>query len=233
MSTSLPRSPHLDPIRRQVRQLLNEHRARSRAAGERIVQHHSRFTGKSIDEVLEADFSLQDAQLVVAREYGHSNWSRLVGVIDLMRHVKERSETGRSVHVLARDNDELSFFESLLRPHYSPDQMGLLRHELPGRTEDVLLSSISMINTSPILISEYRTLGSSHLWEHRHRPEGPFQIDRYLGRTLAIISSSLRGQPPVRHGVKEKETQPEYDEVDELSARQLCELYDSVIEVGI
>jgi hypothetical protein len=233
MSPSLPRSPHLEPIRRLAKQLLDDHRAHNRAAGERIVQHHSRFAGKSPDEALAEDLSPQDAQLVVARECGQNNWSRLVGVVDLMREVNQMFEVGKPVHVIAKDAEEMGVFEALLSPHYSSNQLGILRDVLPGRNEAVLSRSIRILSDSPILISEYRTLGGTHLLEHVHQPGGPFQVDRLLARTRAVVPTSLQGQRPVLHGVKEEMTQLEFDEVHEMSTRQLCELYDSFIEVNL
>jgi hypothetical protein len=234
MSPVLPRSPHLEPTRRLAKELLGAHQEQSKAAGERIVQHHSRFKGKTPEQALSDDFSLQDAQLVVAREYGQANWSQLVGVVELMRQVHGLFAEGRHVHVVAKDVVEMKAFAELLRPHYGPDQFGLLEYYSSGeKTESVLARSVRIISESPVLVSEYRTLGLSHLLERRSRPDGPFEVDELLARTRAIVSTSLYSRRPVLLGVKEHEDQSEFDEVAKINTKQLCSLYGSVTEVNL
>ena len=234
MSPVLPRNPHLQPIRRLAKGLLGAHQEQTEAAGERIAEHHPRFTGKTPGQALSEEFSLQDAQLVVAREHGRANWSQLVGVVKLMRRVHGVFVEGRHVHVVAKDAVQMDAFAGIFRPHYGPDQFGLLERYSPGeKTESALGRSIHLISESRVLVSEYHTLGLAHLLEHRRRPDGPFEIDRLLGRTQAIVPKSLYSSRPVLLGVKEQEAQSGFAEVREIKIQQLCSLYGSVSEVNL
>ena len=234
MSPVLPRSPHLQPIRRLAKALLGAHQEQTEAAGERIAQHHPRFSGKNPEQALSQDFSLQDAQLVVAREYGRANWSQLVGVVELMRRVHGVFVEGRHVHVVAKDAVQMNAFAGLLSPHYGPDQFGLLEHYSPGeKTESAVGRSVHIISESTVLVAEYHTLGLAHLLEHRRWPEGPFEVDRLLARTQAIVPKSLYSSRPVLLGVKKQEAQPDFDEVREIKLQHLCSLYGSVSEVNL
>jgi hypothetical protein len=77
VSRGLPERPHLDVPKREARELLNQWRNGDREAFERIRQRHPRFA-KSDDSALAAGpFRLNDAQLVIAREYGLGNWNIL------------------------------------------------------------------------------------------------------------------------------------------------------------
>src|SRR5215467_2648016 len=77
VSRGLPERPHLDIPKREARELLNLWRSGDREAFERIRNRHPRFT-KADDAALAAGpFRLNDAQLVIAREYGLHNWKTL------------------------------------------------------------------------------------------------------------------------------------------------------------
>jgi hypothetical protein len=60
--------------RDQVRTLLQQARAGTVEALQRVAQHHPRFAGGRIDA---AALALSDAQLVIAREYGFRSWPKL------------------------------------------------------------------------------------------------------------------------------------------------------------
>ena len=68
--SQLPSRPSLDYLKNQSKRLRNAHRAGTARAVQRIGEHHPRLADKSEDEILSAKFSVQDAQAVVAREYG-------------------------------------------------------------------------------------------------------------------------------------------------------------------
>ena len=235
MSTSLPRSPDLHHLRKRAKQLLNKHRNGDRSVGNPIRSHHARFAGADLGKILAADFSLQDAQLVVARESGQSNWARLVAVVELMRQVSQPLESGGCVHVIARDPDDAHSFEELLKPHYGSDQLGLLPPYVRGeRVPAALARSTRILLKMSILIAEYRTLCLTYLLEHRHKPEGPFQVDMQLARTHAIVPRSVFGRKPVLHGVKtHNDNESEIDHVLELSTSQLGNLYGSLIVINL
>jgi hypothetical protein len=77
VSRSLPERPHLDVPKREARALLKEWRAGLPEALDRIARRHPRFRGAEPAAIAAEKFLLNDAQLVVAREYGFSNWAEL------------------------------------------------------------------------------------------------------------------------------------------------------------
>src|SRR4051812_43802031 len=77
VSRGLPSRPHLDIPKREARALLKDFRAGKPEALERIARRHPRFRGVDQSALSEGKFLLNDAQLVIAREYGLSNWSEL------------------------------------------------------------------------------------------------------------------------------------------------------------
>jgi hypothetical protein len=85
VSRDLPSRPHLDVPKREARALLKDFRAGKTEALERIARRHPRF--KEASPLLSSKredrkFLLNDAQLVIAREYGFLNWAELKERID-------------------------------------------------------------------------------------------------------------------------------------------------------
>jgi ankyrin repeat protein len=77
VSRRLPRRPHLDVPKREARELLKEWRAAKPEALDRIRRRHPKFRAAEDPAISLAAFRLSDAQLVIAREYGFSNWTQL------------------------------------------------------------------------------------------------------------------------------------------------------------
>ena len=77
VSRRLPEKPHLDVPKREARALLKEWRAKLPEALERIRRRHPKFRDADDAAVSAGKFLLNDAQLVLAREYGFSNWAEL------------------------------------------------------------------------------------------------------------------------------------------------------------
>jgi hypothetical protein len=73
----LPERPDLDVPKREARTLLREWRAGTPEAIERVRRRHSKFRKADPTAISATKFLLNDAQLVVAREYGFSNWTEL------------------------------------------------------------------------------------------------------------------------------------------------------------
>ena len=80
---SLPPRPSLAQLKIQAAELHQEHRAGLLPAAARIVAHHPRFKGQSLETVLDTALRLADAQLVIAREYGFDSWSKLKHHVEL------------------------------------------------------------------------------------------------------------------------------------------------------
>jgi hypothetical protein len=77
VSRELPEKPHLDVPKREARALLKEWRAKLPEALDRIRRRHPRFRNADDAAMTAGKFLLNDAQLVLAREYGFSNWTEL------------------------------------------------------------------------------------------------------------------------------------------------------------
>src|SRR5437762_13961454 len=77
VSRGLPEKPHIDVPKREARTLLKEWRAGFPDALERIGRRHPGFQKADPATISAAKFLLNDAQLVIAREYGFSNWAEL------------------------------------------------------------------------------------------------------------------------------------------------------------
>ena len=77
VSRELPEKPHLDVPKREARELLKEWRKNLPEALERIRRRHPRFRDANDVSISVGKFLLNDAQFVVAREYGFSNWAQL------------------------------------------------------------------------------------------------------------------------------------------------------------
>jgi ankyrin repeat protein len=97
VSRRLPASPHLDVPKQQARQLLQQCKAKSIDALDRIRRRHPRFH-KAEDDDISIRAKLSDAQLVIAWEYGFSSW----------RELKERitgSTTAQLIDTAIRSNN--------------------------------------------------------------------------------------------------------------------------------
>jgi len=76
VSRDLPAHPHLDVPKQQARELLQQCRAKSNDALDRVRRQHPRLRTAD-DATLSGRLKLNDAQLVIAREYGFSSWTQL------------------------------------------------------------------------------------------------------------------------------------------------------------
>src|SRR5690349_3426984 len=77
VSRQLPQRPHLDVPKREARELLGAWRTGQTEALERIRHCHPRYHESTDADIAAATFKLSDAQQVVAREYGFTNWTAL------------------------------------------------------------------------------------------------------------------------------------------------------------
>jgi hypothetical protein len=77
VSRDLPPRPHLDVPKREARALLSAWRNADPDALARIRRRHPRFQDLPDAEVARGKFLLNDAQRVIAREYGLEHWTEL------------------------------------------------------------------------------------------------------------------------------------------------------------
>ena len=82
MSKSLPPSPSLEQLKKQAKDLRKAHRSADPEAAERIAVNLPRLAGASAGEIFATEFSLQEAQHIIAREYGCQHWEMLLAVVD-------------------------------------------------------------------------------------------------------------------------------------------------------
>jgi len=66
----LPSNPHLDHLRYQAKDVLRDHAGRNPGVAQRIREFHPYFNRATDAEIFDAQLSLSDAQLTIAREYG-------------------------------------------------------------------------------------------------------------------------------------------------------------------
>lgn len=84
---ALPPNPNLEQLKKQAKSLLKDHRSADLASAQRLRQTLSHLSDWTDDEIFQTKFSLRNAQLVIAREYGFERWA------DLKRHVESRQAT--------------------------------------------------------------------------------------------------------------------------------------------
>ncbi len=78
----LPTNPNLEFLKKEAKALRALHRQGDVACCARIRIYDSDFTHKSDEEILSAHFSINDAQRVIAREYGYTSWATLKDYIE-------------------------------------------------------------------------------------------------------------------------------------------------------
>ena len=76
----LPPTPSLEYLKSQAKQLLKAHKEGSLDVLQRIRAFFPKLSDATDTEIQQATFGLQDAQLVIAREYGFASWTRLADV---------------------------------------------------------------------------------------------------------------------------------------------------------
>ena len=76
VSRGLPAHPHLEVPKKQARELLQQIKAKSSEAIDRVKRRHPKFQTAD-DDAIYIRFRLSDAQLVIAKEYGFTSWAKL------------------------------------------------------------------------------------------------------------------------------------------------------------
>ena len=85
----LPSNPNLDHLKYQAKDLLKERSVHTPGVAQRIREFHPRFREATDAEIFDAQLSLSDAQLTIAREYGFPSWARL------KRHIEKPTLSDR------------------------------------------------------------------------------------------------------------------------------------------
>lgn len=116
MSTHLPLRPSLEQFRKQAKALLKRQRAADSEAFSRIRKSHPRWRRLSNEQVAASPFTLADAQLVIANEYGFASWSRLRSHVKALEAAAATAETLASLRDAA-GKGELARLNILLDAH--------------------------------------------------------------------------------------------------------------------
>lgn len=77
----LPASADINHLKHQAKDLLSDFRSGKMSAYQRIREFHPKMAQLSDDAISGQTFSLSDALLSIAREYGYSSWPRLKTVV--------------------------------------------------------------------------------------------------------------------------------------------------------
>jgi hypothetical protein len=85
----LPSNPNLRHLKLQAKDLLKERTSRTPGVAQRLREFHHRFGRATDAEIFEAQLTLGDAQLTIAREYGFPSWARL------KRHIEKPTLSDR------------------------------------------------------------------------------------------------------------------------------------------
>jgi ankyrin repeat protein len=93
----LPPTPSLEYDKKQAKALLKAYQQGDSAALDRIQSNHPKIGHFSHLQLLEANFKLADAQVVIAREYGFSSWTKL------KRHIQSLSPDFKNKLSLFKD----------------------------------------------------------------------------------------------------------------------------------
>jgi ankyrin repeat protein len=112
MSKSLPSRPNLEQLKNQAKDLLKAHQSSNAESFQRIQASHPDYSNASEHELRNATFSLGDAQLVIAREYGFSSWPKLKEHIESL--LLETAEPMELFHRAFKEDDAV-FFRKLVK----------------------------------------------------------------------------------------------------------------------
>ena len=77
MKKQLPPRPSLEQLKKQAKAILKGHHAGDPEILKRIQEEHPRWRKSSAAAMQKGRFTLSDAQLVIAKEYGFESWAKL------------------------------------------------------------------------------------------------------------------------------------------------------------
>ena len=165
----LPPNPNLEHLKSQAKKLLKAYRGDSDDAIDRIRSFFPRLANAADVEIQQAEFGLQDAQLVIAREYGFENWSRLKErVIHLEQNAAE--DTAKEILfkiIRAADIDEADI--SKVKALIAADSSLISAKDDEGRTPvEALVTTRRIIN---VIASRPRKTIYNILMEQGAKPD--------------------------------------------------------------
>ncbi len=81
---SLPDKPDLEFLKKEAKSLRNSHRQGDVSCCEILRKYDTSYQAKSDTEILTKKFSINDAQRIIAREYGYTSWAILKRYIETL-----------------------------------------------------------------------------------------------------------------------------------------------------
>jgi hypothetical protein len=75
LTDAVRRLPIRDQLDRQAHRIVEAHNAGDRAVVPHITCWHPKLVCRSADEIMDSEFTLDDARQTIAREYGFADWS--------------------------------------------------------------------------------------------------------------------------------------------------------------
>ena len=225
MSRALPRKPHIDSLKKQARQLLQAHRE-GRPESLRSIRTYMPHWGSLSDAaILQRSFTLQQAQCVLSREYGFSNWAELVRAVEIIRQAESAMlsqvdaalSKGQSIHVLIPEHMAADVAQRLTA-HCGPNRVLLVSRA----SQESFNGWIDRIATAAVVVSPPRELGFLHMHERLQKLEGPWDFEQLLSETHAFVNVSFREErtPLIISGPEE-----ETGVVRDLISMYLTEFY--------
>ena len=121
MHRTLPNRPSLEQLKKQAKDLRKAHRSSSPEVVERIQSHLPRLSTATPEEIIAGNFSLQEAQHVIACEYGCKHWEMLCSLVtgDLNALAGLSNE---HIQTLLREVDQQDFIRAFMGAGYTVSQ---------------------------------------------------------------------------------------------------------------
>ena len=116
MSKQLPLRPSLEQLKKQAKSLLKSQQAADSEALTRIRESHPRWKNVSDEQIAASPFTLADAQLVFASEYGFASWSKLQPHVKTLEATSATAQAVESLREAAGRGD-LARLNTLLDAH--------------------------------------------------------------------------------------------------------------------
>lgn len=142
----LPPTPNLEHLKSQAKQLLKAHKEGALEAFQRIRTFFPKLADATDAEIQDAAFGLQDAQLVIAREYGFASWTRLKEAVLHQEQAVDETPTKNLLFQILRIPDltqtDIQRVDTLL----TADPSLVSVRDAEGRTPLEALASRGLIN---------------------------------------------------------------------------------------
>ncbi|HKF48380.1 MAG TPA: ankyrin repeat domain-containing protein [Terracidiphilus sp.] len=116
MQAQLPLRPSLEQLRKQAKSLLKRQLEGDAEALARVREAHPRLRNVPGEQIAASPFTLADAQLVIASEYGFASWPKLQSHVKTLEAAGAAAEAGAALRDAAGRGD-LARINALLDAH--------------------------------------------------------------------------------------------------------------------